>query len=88
MILYTPKLYKTNVGASQQAPATVRFLLSPYYKEDMSISSAPGCVGELQCDQIYLESGGEGCHARYQCEAFAWAQYGPGGRCVPLPKEG
>lgn len=82
MLLHTPKLYKTDDDVSQQALVTVRFLIPPSYKEDEEDGDTiPGCIGELKCGELYLKSGGEGCHVRYQCEEMAWEQYGPGGRC-------
>lgn len=89
MILFT-KLYKSNVDLDEdsQVPVTIRYLISPSYKEEEDGNSIPGCIGELKCEELYLKSGGEGGHVRYQCDALAWKQYGPGGRGVPLPKEG
>jgi hypothetical protein len=60
-------------------PVTVLFLLSPDYKEDDKGKSLPGCIGELQCGEVYLENGGAGCTVRQLCEGMAWEQYGPGG---------
>ncbi len=73
---------------SKEASVTIRYLMPPDYIEDDSGNYLPGCVGELQCDSIYVESGGVGCRVRYACERLAWDQYGPGGRCIkPFRRE-
>jgi hypothetical protein len=58
-----------------KAPITVRFLLSPDYKEYEDPISIPGCVGELRCNDEYLESGGVGCHVRHLCDGTCWAAF-------------
>lgn len=53
-----------------------RFPIPPDYKEDYYPSSLPGCIGERECDPIYMQ---HGCRVRYACEELCNELY-PGGK--------
>lgn len=81
MLNINPTQYKVAVGAGVDThiPVTIRFLILPNYEEIDDSATLPGCIGELQCGEVYLENGGAGCTVRQLCEGMAWEQYGPGG---------
>jgi hypothetical protein len=81
MLNISPPQYDGNVGADvdTRIPVTICFLISPNYEEIEDSATLPGCIGELQCGEVYLENGGAGCTVRQLCEGMAWEQYGPGG---------